>query len=105
MRHADHCGRGEVPIGFWWGISRERVYLEDLYLDGWIILKWIIRRWTWLELIWLMVGQVAEFFEYGNEGLGFIKCGEFLTSGEPVAFSGITLLHGVRRLNSYSASS
>ena len=33
---------------------------------------------TWTRLIWLRVGQVAGYYECGNELLGSIKCGEFL---------------------------
>ena len=31
--------KGEVYTGFWWGILRERAYLEDLGVDGRIILR------------------------------------------------------------------
>jgi hypothetical protein len=42
-------------------------------------------------------GQVVGAYECGNEHSGSIKCGEFLTSWEPVTFSRRTLLHGVSK--------
>ena len=38
--------------------------------------------------------------EYGDEPSGSIKCGEFLTSCEPVSFSRRTLLYGVSKKES-----
>ena len=38
---------------------------------------------------------MAGICECGNELSGYIKCGNFLTSCEPVSFSRRTLLHGV----------
>ena len=33
--------------------------------------------------------------EYGNEPSGFTKCGEILTSSDPVSFSRRSVLHGL----------
>jgi hypothetical protein len=38
---------------------------------------------------------VVGFCEYGDERLGFTKCGNFLSSSGRFTFSGRTLLHGV----------
>ena len=40
---------------------------------------------------------MADACECGNEPLGSVKCGDFLTSCKPVSFSRMTLHHGVSK--------
>jgi len=73
--------RGEAYRGFCWENPRERYHLEDPGVDGRLILRWFFRKWNmglWTGSSWLMVGQVTEIFECGNELSGSIKYGEFL---------------------------
>ena len=52
-------GKGEVYTGFWWGILRERVHLEDPGVDRRIILRWVFRKWdvrAWAISILLRIG-------------------------------------------------
>jgi len=49
MKWAGHVARmgerGSVYTGFWWGILREKIHLEDRGVDGRIIIRWIFRKW------------------------------------------------------------
>jgi len=88
-------GRVEVYIGFKWGNLTERDHLNNPGIDGRITLRWIFRKqdWgAWTGLIWLRLGKEVGTCKWRNEPSGSIKCGDFLTSSEPVSFSRRTLL-------------
>ena len=50
---------------------------------------------AWTGSFWPRIGKVAGSYEYGDEPLGSINAGNFLSSLGRVSFSGRTLLHGV----------
>jgi hypothetical protein len=59
--------------------KRETNHLENLGIDGRIILKWIFKRLDGrhgLDCSGSRQGQMASFYECGNEDQGSIKCGE-----------------------------
>ena len=56
-------------------------HLADPGVDGRITLKCIFRKWdvrVWTGLICLRTGTGGGSCKWGNEPLGFVKCGEFL---------------------------
>jgi hypothetical protein len=65
--------------GYWYESQRERDYWEDQDVGQWTILRWILERCdgvVWTGLVWLKMGQVESFCEFGNEPSGSIKCWE-----------------------------
>ena len=71
-----------MHTGLWCGDLKERDRLGDLCVDGMVILKWIFNKWygkTWTGVA-RGQGQVAGCRGCGNEPLGSIKWGDFVTS-------------------------
>ena len=93
--------------GFWWGNLKQRDHLEDPGLDGRTILRWLFSKWNvgnGLDWSGSGYGQVAGTCKYSDDYSGSIKCGNFLTSCEPVSFSRRTLLRGVSKYVSKQSS-
>jgi hypothetical protein len=58
--HVGRMGRGKVYTLLWWGLFRERDYLEDLDEDGRKILKWSFKKWDGAHgLEWVSIETVA----------------------------------------------
>jgi hypothetical protein len=65
----------------WWRKLKERIYLQDLDVYGGIILMWIFKKCDGghgLDWSDSGQGQVAVYYEYGDETSGSIKCEEIL---------------------------
>jgi hypothetical protein len=76
-------GRGEVCTGCWWGSLRERDHWGDPDVDGKIILRAIFRKLEGVVgtgLSGLRIGTGGGHSWVGNEILGSINAGNFLTS-------------------------
>jgi hypothetical protein len=80
--------RGEVYRGFWWGNMREKRPLgrpgrrleDNIKVD--------LQKVGWGDMDWINLAQD----KCGNKPSDSTKCGEFLTSSEPVSCSRSTLL-------------
>jgi hypothetical protein len=82
-------------------VGKRSVYLEDPGVDGRIILEWIFRKWDGGAMDWVELAEDRDRWRaFANAVMSFRvpqNAGNFLTSCEPVRFSGRTMLHGVRK--------
>jgi hypothetical protein len=77
----DAWGTSEIPTKFWSENLKERDHTEDLGVTEVIILEWILGKYggkLWTRFMWLSVGTVEGFCEYGNGPSGSIIGEKFL---------------------------